>query len=363
MHATFLLLAAWVGWQGWLVDRASGLGWSLTLFAGLFGSTVLHELGHCAAAARYGISTHSIVLLPIGGVAQLARIPREPERELVITLAGPAVNFALVALLWPLTGFDWHWWGAPLPSSIAELGHSLIIVNLVMGLFNFLPIFPMDGGRILRALLSLKLPYLSATRLAAHSGKVLACIAMVLCLWHVHTVGVLPVFLFAFVFVGGDMEYRGLKRQERLAGIDVAAVTRSHGLRLPPRATITEALDLLSAHRPQDILVADYDRPVGVLPLENLRRAAERGLHTDAVAMHMVQPIMIFQADWPLSLVEEALRRSPQRLFPVLRHGQFIGAVDARTVLDSVDWIRLIRRVQGDEIPQHPAGSRHGLET
>src|SRR5262249_10178918 len=155
VHWTFLILVGWLILGHWsqghdLATTAEGVGFVLAIF----GCIVLHELGHALAARRYGVPTASITLLPIGGVARLQRIPEHPRQELVVALAGPAVNFAIVALLL-LIGVR------PLfnPSDDQFLVHArflpkLLVVNAFLALFNLLPAFPMDGGRVLRALLA-----------------------------------------------------------------------------------------------------------------------------------------------------------------------------------------------------------------
>ncbi|MGE3164886.1 MAG: site-2 protease family protein [Planctomycetota bacterium] len=133
------------------------------LMVSMFACVLLHELGHSVAALALGFPVQSITLTPIGGVAALTAMPRNPWHELLITIAGPAVNFVLAAIffvangLWANVFFSW-----------------LVVMNLVLGIFNLLPGFPMDGGRILRALLALKLPYVRATRIAATVGQITA---------------------------------------------------------------------------------------------------------------------------------------------------------------------------------------------
>jgi Zn-dependent protease len=136
----------------------------------LFGCVVLHELGHALMARRYGIETADITLYPIGGVARLMRMPRAPGAELMIALAGPAVNFAIVAALVGLLAI-----GLPGPDSLlSSFFENLVVMNLVLGLFNLIPAFPMDGGRVLRALLSGWLGRVRATSIAATIGRSLA---------------------------------------------------------------------------------------------------------------------------------------------------------------------------------------------
>jgi Zn-dependent protease len=172
VHASFLLLVAWAAWASW-----SGAGTGLAVVMGVgfllavFGSVLLHELGHALTARRFGVRTRRIVLSPIGGIAQLEGMPRRPRQELAVALAGPAVNFAIAAALWLVT------------PAFAEAGllatflGSIMLANLGLGLFNLVPAFPMDGGRALRALLAERVGTYRATEIAAKLGKGIALVA------------------------------------------------------------------------------------------------------------------------------------------------------------------------------------------
>ncbi len=164
VHASFLLLVAWAAWaafQGAGTGLAALMG--VVFLVGVFASVLLHEFGHALTARRYGIRTRRIVLWPIGGVAQLEGEPRSPRQELYIALAGPAVNFAIATALFGVVSL------AGLPAS-GLLG-SLMVANLVLGLFNLVPAFPMDGGRVLRAVLATRLGGGRATEIAVKVGK------------------------------------------------------------------------------------------------------------------------------------------------------------------------------------------------
>jgi Zn-dependent protease len=215
VHFSFLLLVAYAAWAGWTenpADRWMGLTLDLLLILLLFTCIVLHELGHSLTARRYGIGVSRILLLPIGGMAEFDSIPRQPRRELLISLAGPAVNFTIALLLllflpWPK---DWH--GDSVEFSARGLGDLLLRINLVMGGFNLLPVFPMDGGRIFRALLATRCSYLQATFWAATVGKVLAILGAA---WFgLVAKNPVAVGLFLFIMVAGDIEYRAVKRRE-----------------------------------------------------------------------------------------------------------------------------------------------------
>ena len=211
VHFTFLLLLAYVAWAGWADGGWAGVGWSLVFVALLFTFIVLHELGHSLTARRFGIGVPRILLLPIGGMAEFDSIPRQPRRELLIALAGPAVNWVCALLLLPLVSLP-HFWSDPeVEVSFRGLGQIVLWINLIMGTFNLLPVFPMDGGRILRSLLAMRWPYLKATAWAAAIGKILAVIGAATALYRGAPLAAL---LFAFIFVAGDLEYRAVRRRE-----------------------------------------------------------------------------------------------------------------------------------------------------
>lgn len=228
IHSSFFLLLAYVAWEGWQPDAdGTGGGWvSMLLNVGIllafFTCVVLHEFGHSFTAMRFGVGVRRILLMPIGGMAEFESIPRQPSRELLITLAGPAVNFVIALLLgicvrmpagWPLGQYEFA-------ADFRGVLQLLVHWNILMGLFNLVPVFPMDGGRILRALLALKLPYLQATRYAATVAKVLATVAIGVALLapELHLAAgraYLLAALFAFIFFAGEMEYRAVERRER----------------------------------------------------------------------------------------------------------------------------------------------------
>lgn len=233
VHGSFFLLLAFVAGMGWWEAGLSGLLWSVAMLAAFFTCVVLHELGHSFTAMGYGIGVRRILLLPIGGMAELEEMPRQPSRELWITLAGPAVNFVIAAALWMVIGrpLGWPFGDYDYPATALGFAHLLLSWNLLMGSFNLLPIFPMDGGRILRAVLATRLPYLRATFWAASVGKVFAVVGALMALFVFDQL--LTAVLFAFIFLVGEAEYRSAQRREReeAAWREVLARVYSH---LPP---------------------------------------------------------------------------------------------------------------------------------
>ncbi|MBC8352694.1 MAG: site-2 protease family protein [Planctomycetes bacterium] len=209
LHWSFWLLPAWI-----LLSAGGGLtgaiGSVLFVFA-IFGCVVLHEMGHALMARHYGIGTRDITLYPIGGVASLERMPRRPSQELAIAVAGPAVNVAIAGVLFAVllaTGIGAQ--GATLSLVGESFLLNLLVVNIGLVVFNMLPAFPMDGGRVLRAVLAMRKPYLRATELAVRVGQ---GVAIILALVSLFTGGTL-LFVALFVFLAAQAELAMARRQE-----------------------------------------------------------------------------------------------------------------------------------------------------
>ncbi|HZI89472.1 MAG TPA: site-2 protease family protein, partial [Candidatus Polarisedimenticolia bacterium] len=174
VHATFFLLLIWFFAAGSSRGFAAAIG-SVLFLLSAFACVVLHEFGHALTARRYGVVTRDITLLPIGGVARLDRFPRHPSQEIAIALMGPAVNVVIAGALYLVMRFS---------STVYDFGNPLLlersfvarlfVFNVLVTLFNLVPAFPMDGGRVLRALLAMRLDYVRATRIAAHVGQAIA---------------------------------------------------------------------------------------------------------------------------------------------------------------------------------------------
>lgn len=205
LHPSLLLFAAFALW-------AWGVDYSL-LMAAVFGCVVLHELGHALTARRFGIATRDIILTPIGGLARLTRMPRAPGAELLITLAGPMVNFVLAAILWGilLISGAFEPYAASAPTYLDVFGFDLMMANVAIGVFNLIPVFPMDGGRVLRALLSGAIGYRRATEFAAGLGRVLA---VALGIFGVMRHEYMLAALAMFVFMAGSAELAAVRRDD-----------------------------------------------------------------------------------------------------------------------------------------------------
>lgn len=303
IHATFLILLAWIGGSYYLQGGLEAAVNGTIFILAVFGCVILHEFGHVLAAKRYGIPTPTITLLPIGGVARLQSIPEEPNKEFVIAIAGPLVNVAIAGILFAVLG------GFPSLATIEGLEQThygiwdkLLMVNIVLVVFNLIPAFPMDGGRVLRSLLAMKLDYLTATQIAASTGQMLAIGFGFLGLFG----NPLLLLIAFFVYLGAGQEAGAVELREATRGFIVSeAATRAptFGADTPIREVLSDLLD--SPHR--FALVVDHDRrPTGVITREAVFRAVgdQKGDQTLRALMQTDFPVVA-----PSESITEALTR------------------------------------------------------
>jgi Zn-dependent protease/CBS domain-containing protein len=294
----------------------------------LFACVVLHEFGHALTARRYGIVTRDITLLPIGGVARLERMPEDPRQELWVALAGPAVNVALALVLAAVLAAG----GGRF--SMAELGvadgpflQRLLVVNVWLVMFNLLPAFPMDGGRVLRALLATRLPYLRATRIAASLGQGMALLFALLGL----LANPLLVFIALFVWIGASQETAVVEMRSTLEGVPVRRAMLTEFQVLRPWDTLQRAVELILAGSQHDFPVVDQERVVGLLLRSDLIAALSRAGKEAAVAT-------VMRTDFETASSEEALDAALPRLrsgagpMPVLEGQRLVGLVTSENV-------------------------------
>ncbi len=272
VHATFLLLVGWVALDAYV--HGGSVGGSLAFIAALFALVVLHELGHALTARRYGIRTRDITLLPIGGIARLEREAEDPRQELWIAVAGPAVNYAIAAVLFAVLAVIGGSLATPdfRAGGGAGLLPRLVWTNLSLATFNLLPAFPLDGGRALRALLAMRMDRARATAAAARIGEGLAVVLGV--------VGVMasPVlaFIAVFIWLAARAERSQAETRAALAGVPVARVMLRAPATLAPADPVARAVELALGGLQHDFPVLDGGAPVGMLDRAALLRAVGR---------------------------------------------------------------------------------------
>jgi Zn-dependent protease/CBS domain-containing protein len=325
VHATFFIVVAWIGLAHWnqngnMAAVLEGVGYILTLFA----CVVLHEFGHALTAARYGIRTRDITLLPIGGVARLERMPDVPIQELWVALAGPAVNVVIALLLFAWLQASGSW------ESVDRVGvasggflERIMMANLYLVGFNLLPAFPMDGGRALRALLATRMEYTRATSRAAIVGQGMAIMFAFIGLQGN------PVLLFIalFVWIGAGQEASMTQMKSALAGIPLRRAMLTHFRTLAPTNTLGDAVDLLLTGSQQDFPVVVNGRIEGILTRSDLVDALARSGRSATVADTMKRECPTAEASEMLETVLARLQGRECHTVPVLEHGTLVGLV------------------------------------
>lgn len=334
VHITFFLLLAWLAYSYYgqrqdFGDVLRGIGLSIALFM----IVVLHELGHAMAARYFGIRTLDITLLPIGGVARLERMPDDPKQELVVALAGPAVNVVLAILIYGLILLGVLGEGLPrldnvVDASMPFLVH-LLMANVFMVLFNLLPAFPMDGGRVLRSLLAMWLDYVKATQIAATIGKVMAFLFAAAAL-----VFAMPMlFLIAlFVWMGAGAEANYARQRTGFVGVPVSRAMFTDFQSFAPFQTLGEALPWVLSTPQTDFPIEEGDRLVGLVSRDDILRAASQG-----ATEHRLNEVM--QRNFPIARPQETLetvflrmRQLQRPALPVVENGELLGMVTVESV-------------------------------
>jgi len=325
VHATFFLLIAFVVLSHWSAGQSTsktleGVGFILAIFA----CVVLHEFGHALTAARYGIKTRDITLLPIGGVARLERMPDEPLQELWVALAGPAVNVVIAAALYAWLQFSATY--APLERMTVTAGpflERLMIVNIVLVVFNMLPAFPMDGGRVLRALLATRMDYTQATQIAATAGQAMALVFGFLGF----LLNPFLLFIALFVWIGAAQEAGMAQMKSALGGIPVFRAMITDFRTLAPGDPLSSAVDQILAGSQQDFPVVENGKVVGILTRQDLLAGlTQRGQQTP-VGEVMQRDIQSVDASEMLEMAFRRLQSCQCRTLPVLHQGALAGLV------------------------------------
>jgi Zn-dependent protease len=335
VHWTFLILIAWIV----ISDMKTGsdaieIMWSVGFILAIFGCVILHELGHALAAKRYKINTREITILPIGGVAQLESMPEKPKEELVVALAGPLVNVIIAGVLFPFVR---------LTSDIDDMDTlriisaenflpSLMSINLWLALFNLIPAFPMDGGRVLRALLGFKFTHAKATKIAASIGQVLAIVFVF--------IGFVSnpflIFIGLFIFLGAQSEATYSQSKFLLKGFTVKDVLMHEVPVISHSATVKEAASKLLDSQNKDFLVVKDERPVGTLSRGQIINAlSEQGetVSVDRIMDHdlfFLDPAMELEKAWTL------MQQKKKSIVPVMSGGQLVGIVDQENIAEFI---------------------------
>ena len=358
VHATFVLLLAWVAIGEYQSSHSAGAALNGVLFVlAVFATVVMHELGHALTARRFGIKTRDITLLPIGGVARLERMPRDPKQELLVALAGPAMNVVIAGLLVILlrvTGGIPSWLDpASLRAGFLERTFvaRLLVVNVWLVAFNLIPAFPMDGGRVLRALLVMKNgDYARSTETAARVGRIFALIFGILGLFVVGNPFL--VFIALFVWLGAAGEASAVQTSATLEGVPIHRLMITDVRTLSPTDPLSRPVDIILDGFQQDFPVVANGTVQGMLTRAGLLKAlAERG-PTARVGDVMNRDFLQANPNEPAEDVLARLKSCGCHSIPVLRDGQLLGVL----TMDNVgEYVMIQAALRGEPTKFVPA--------
>ena len=342
VHLTFLLLVGLWGVRGYDEGGLGGALASALALLALFACILLHEFGHILMARRFGVRTPDVILLPIGGVARLERIPDVPRQELLIALAGPAVTLAIIVGLYGILLLTRH------SASIGQLSPEgpflaqLMAVNVYLLLFNLIPAFPMDGGRVLRALLASRLGLVRGTRIAATLGQMLATAGGVYGFVANEPFLILIAF---FVFLGANAEAGAVATRAVSQGLNVGQLMVTDFRTIPVHATLSQAVELLLSGEQREFPVVDnLGRTEGILTRDNLIRGLSQRGADSSVAQAMTADVPLVP---PTLSFQEALERLRSSRLPALPVVNAAGAIVGLLTQDNITDHLLVRRAGG----------------
>ncbi len=368
VHWSFLLILAY----GAFVYSASaaapilGAVYGVITIVLLFACVTLHEFGHALVARHYGIGVRDITLLPIGGVANLQRLPENPGQELFIAIAGPLVNFALALLLLPFTllAIGWEMRSGSMQPGLfsilqnlqtpgfANLLLYLLTTNILLGVFNLLPAFPMDGGRILRALLAMAMNYVQATRIAVLVGRLMAGLLALwgIFLWTAGGGGVILLLIAFFVYVGGGAEREAVESRAVLRHHQASEALPRDAVNLYASEELSRAVDLIMNSYQTDFAVFDLSGSfIGVLTRARLIHALrEQG--ADARVVDVMLPaaeIPVCAPTTSLADVWEKMTTSGKRVAAVFENRQFLGLITLDDIAEVLHVLAAAMQGQG----------------
>ncbi len=349
VHLTFVFILMLGALQWGRPHGPQGAVFGVLLMLGLFACVTLHELGHSVMAQRFGVPVREIVLLPLGGVAVLGKNPDKPVQELLIAVAGPAVNVVIAALLIPVTGWVTAAAGMD-PLDLASLFGTpslptfllwMLKANVALVLFNLLPAFPLDGGRILRALLAMRTGYARATRLAAGIGQVAAVALGIL---GVMGGNLLLVLVAVFIFFGAGMESAHAQAKSVLSSLRIGEAYNKHAIALSPADRASRVVDyILTSYQP-DFAVLQGGRLLGVVTREGLLKSLATEPEDVYVTAIMEREVLRVPPQLGVDEVLERMGEAGARVAAVQDGERFLGLVSREDLAEALAVVSFLQR-------------------
>jgi Zn-dependent protease/CBS domain-containing protein len=339
VHLTFVLILIWAAYRWGVGLRAGTQGalFGITVILLLFACVTLHELAHSLTAIHYGAKVKDITLLPIGGISQMEKMPEKPSEEFKVSVIGPLTNIVIAALLF-FAALPFRAGGGlgtqPLGKILESADWSnllpyLVLSNVVLGIFNLLPAFPMDGGRVLRSLLAMRMDYLKATAWAVNIGQGMA--------WLLGLYGFIGgswimVIIAIFIYIGAGQEGRMVEIKGVLAGLRVRQAMSPSPQTLAPGDSLSHAADAILHSFQSDFPVIEGDRLVGFLTERDLVPALKKFGPEAAVKMAMLQTFPTTTPDEPLFEAQQRMVRARLVSLPVLTKDKLVGLLTAHDI-------------------------------
>jgi Zn-dependent protease/CBS domain-containing protein len=336
IHWTFSLLLLFIIYNNYRAGHdIAQIIWSVVFILCIFFTVFLHELGHSLTAKKFGINTKDITLLPIGGVARLESIPEKPKEEFAVAIAGPLVNLAIAFLTFFFVDF----------SDIEHAEENLIqginagnflfhffVVNIWLSVFNLIPAFPMDGGRVLRAVLSHYIGRVKATNIAARIGQLLA-LGFIIVGFYINP---FLIFIGLFIMFGAQGELSMVTTSSLLKGNVLKDITMTRFETLEASDTLMVAVGKLLNGTSKSFLIVENKIPVGTLNRDQMIKALSDSGKETVVSAIMSKNLLSFDANSPIEEVYKTMGEQKQELALVLENNNFIGVIDTENIMEYI---------------------------
>ena len=326
VHWTFMILLIWIFILHYRLEQDMMQGiLGVVFILALFLCVTLHEFGHALTAKRFDIDTKSITLLPIGGLARLEKFPEKPMQELLVAIAGPLVNLVIgIFIFLALLAFNsFPSFSEPLDlMNFSGVGfwYNLLFANMILAIFNLIPAFPMDGGRILRALLLFKFERGTATKIAAGIGQFLAIGFVFLGLY----ANIFLVFIGIFIYLGAGAEAEMEMTKTSLTGYKVKDILMKHFARLSPQDNLGKAVKLLLDGQAHDFVIVEDGKVLGILSRNDLIKGLSENGNSSPVTDVMETDFLSLDPEMPLQEVHQQILVQSISVVPVVRKGELL---------------------------------------
>ncbi len=346
IHWSFSLIIAYIIYSNYRTGHnAEQILWSVIFILSIFMTVFLHELGHALAAKKYNIKTKDITILPIGGLARLERIPEKPSEELVVAIAGPLVNITLAIItglfitIPDLKELTVQLTGGVNPSNFFL---NFFIVNIWLAIFNLVPAFPMDGGRVLRAILSMKFERHVATKVAARIGQLLA-IGFIFIGFNSNP---FLIFIGLFIILGAQAEVEMTKAGFMLKGIFVKDIVMKQYETINANDIVETAVKQLLNGQCKNFLVISGEHPIGSLSRDEIIEALSNNGNKSSISAVMNKNTLQLNIKEPIEVAYQKMLTNKNGLATVYDNQQFVGVLDVENILEFI----MIKNAQGNNI-------------